>query len=55
MPYDRTEAERIVKKIADARARGKKPKLSHYEALVIEKYLDEQHWCGGAKRVNGRQ
>jgi len=47
MPYDRTEADRIIKKIADARKRGRKPKLSRYEALVIEQYLDEQHWCGG--------
>jgi len=52
--YDREKALAIIKKIADCRARGKKPKLSHAEALIMEKYLDEQSWCktlGGAKQV----
>jgi hypothetical protein len=52
--YDREKASAIMQKIADARSRGKRPKLSHAEALIIEKYLDEKHWClnhGGVKRV----
>jgi len=50
MPYDRTEADAIIKKISDARARCKRPKLSHYEALIIEKYLEETSWCMNSKR-----
>jgi len=44
--YDREKASAIIKKISDARLRGKRPKLTHAEALIIEKYLDEQHYGG---------
>lgn len=52
--YDREKASAIIQKISDARKRGKSPKINHAEALIIEQYLNEQHWCRsiGTKYLN---